>query len=155
MLNNFPWRKEKYSLKNRFFFSTISNKKTENKQQQLHWMLPSITEMKSIPMLLSAWLNMIMFPSMGHVFLLQQTSFLQITDKYYSCSSKFPSLQLHYSKCNANNLLSLLYTIHSIINIDKFQGSNGNLCGGFSDQPWRSDIPRGKYMPSNRWELTL
>lgn len=29
-------------------------------------------------------------------------------------------------------------------------GSNGNLCGGFSDQPWRSDIPRGIYMPSTR-----
>ncbi|KAM7440204.1 hypothetical protein ABFA07_010517 [Porites harrisoni] len=29
-------------------------------------------------------------------------------------------------------------------------GTNGNLCGGFSDQPWRSDIPRGTYMPSNR-----
>lgn len=29
-------------------------------------------------------------------------------------------------------------------------GTNGNLCGGFSDQPWRSDIPRGKYMPSKR-----
>ncbi|XP_029179236.2 uncharacterized protein LOC114977880 [Acropora millepora] len=29
-------------------------------------------------------------------------------------------------------------------------GSNGSLCGGFSDQPWRSDIPRGKYTPSDR-----
>lgn len=29
-------------------------------------------------------------------------------------------------------------------------GTNGDLCGGFSDQPWRSDIPRGKYMPSKR-----
>lgn len=33
------------------------------------------------------------------------------------------------------------------------QGSNGNLCGGFSDQPWRSDVPRGIYMPSTRYEL--
>ncbi|XP_068752362.1 serine-enriched protein-like [Montipora capricornis] len=28
--------------------------------------------------------------------------------------------------------------------------SNGSLCGGFSDQPWQSDIPRGKYIPSDR-----
>ena len=35
----------------------------------------------------------------------------------------------------------------------KFQSSNGSLCGGFSDQPWQSDIPRGKYIPSDRWDF--
>ncbi|XP_048576494.1 BTB/POZ domain-containing protein 19-like [Nematostella vectensis] len=30
------------------------------------------------------------------------------------------------------------------------KGRNGDICGAFSDQPWRNDIPCGKYMPSKK-----
>lgn len=71
---------------------------------------------------------------------------------------KFPGTKSEVS--DLRTLLWFFFTsqffsfMHSHVNII-YQGTNGNVCGGFSDQPWRSDIPRGKYMPSERWVSCL
>ena len=71
---------------------------------------------------------------------------------------KFPETKSEVS--DLRTLLLFVFTsqffsfMHSHVNII-YQGRNGNVCGGFSDQPWRNDIPRGKYMPSERWVSCL